>query len=53
MSVASTKAFYSQITAGAVLGLHLAALLNARSENYISDQIHALMELPAKNESGS
>ncbi|WP_020589771.1 SIS domain-containing protein [Desulfobacter curvatus] len=48
MSVASTKAFYSQITAGAVLGLHLAALLNARSEKYISDQIHALMALPAK-----
>ncbi|PIE63322.1 MAG: glutamine--fructose-6-phosphate aminotransferase [Desulfobacter postgatei] len=48
MSVASTKAFYSQITAGAVLGLHLAALLNARTEEYISDQIHALMELPAK-----
>ena len=48
MSVASTKAFYSQITAGAVLGLHLAALLNARSENYISDQILALVALPAK-----
>ena len=48
MSVASTKAFYSQITAGAVLGLHIAALLNARSESYINDQIRALMELPAK-----
>nr|WP_320191664.1 SIS domain-containing protein [uncultured Desulfobacter sp.] len=48
MSVASTKAFYSQITAGAVLGLHLSALLNARSEEYISDQIYALMELPEK-----
>jgi glucosamine--fructose-6-phosphate aminotransferase (isomerizing) len=48
MSVASTKAFYSQIMAGAVLGLHLAALLNARSEEYISDQIHALTELPEK-----
>nr|WP_321403731.1 SIS domain-containing protein [uncultured Desulfobacter sp.] len=48
MSVASTKAFYSQIMAGAVLGLHLAALLNARSEEYISDQIHRLMELPDK-----
>jgi glucosamine--fructose-6-phosphate aminotransferase (isomerizing) len=48
MSVASTKAFYSQITAGAVLGLHLAALVNARSENYISDQILALVALPAK-----
>lgn len=48
MSVASTKAFYSQITAGAVLGLHIAALLNARSEGYIHEQIRALMELPAK-----
>jgi len=48
MSVASTKAFYSQIAAGAVLGLHLAALLNARSEEYISNQIHALTALPAK-----
>lgn len=48
MSVASTKAFYSQITAGAVLGLHLAALLNARSEEYINAQIRALMELPEK-----
>ncbi|MDD4272934.1 MAG: SIS domain-containing protein, partial [Desulfobacter postgatei] len=47
MSVASTKAFYSQITAGAVLGLHIAALLNARSEKYIHEQIRALMELPA------
>ncbi len=48
MSVASTKAFYSQITAGAVLGLHLAALLNARTQEYISDQIRCLMDLPAK-----
>jgi len=48
MSVASTKAFYSQITAGAVLGLHLASLLNARDETYISGQIHALMALPSK-----
>ncbi|WP_035241738.1 SIS domain-containing protein [Desulfobacter vibrioformis] len=48
MSVASTKAFYSQITAGALLGLHLAALLNARNEEYINEQIRALLELPAK-----
>ena len=48
MSVASTKAFYSQITAGAVLGLHLAALLRARKEEYISEQVRCLMDLPAK-----
>ncbi|MCG8689250.1 MAG: SIS domain-containing protein, partial [Desulfobacterales bacterium] len=48
MSVASTKAFYSQITAGAVLGLHLAALLKARSEEYINNQILTLNELPEK-----
>ncbi|MCG8686356.1 MAG: glutamine--fructose-6-phosphate aminotransferase, partial [Desulfobacterales bacterium] len=43
-----TKAFYSQITAGAVLGLHLAALLKARSEEYINNQILTLNELPEK-----
>ncbi len=48
MSVASTKAFYAQITAGTVLGLHLTAILNARSEAYISEQLHALMALPEK-----
>jgi len=48
MSVASTKAFYAQITAGTVLGLHLTAILNARSEEYISEQLHALMALPEK-----
>ncbi|WDP88997.1 MAG: SIS domain-containing protein [Desulfobacter sp.] len=48
MSVASTKAFYAQITAGAVLGLHLTAILNARTEAYISEQLHALMALPEK-----
>ncbi|PIE61669.1 MAG: glutamine--fructose-6-phosphate aminotransferase [Desulfobacterales bacterium] len=48
MSVASTKAFYAQLTAGAILGLHLTAILNARSEAYISEQLHALSTLPEK-----
>jgi glucosamine--fructose-6-phosphate aminotransferase (isomerizing) len=48
MSVASTKAFYSQITAGAVLGLHIAGILQARSPRFITEQIHEIMALPDK-----
>ncbi len=48
MSVASTKAFYSQLTAGALLGLHLAALLNTRTPEYISREIDTLIGLPDK-----
>ncbi|MCG8633545.1 MAG: SIS domain-containing protein [Desulfobacterales bacterium] len=48
MSVASTKAFYSQLTAGAVLGLHLTAILNARPPEFISEQIQTLTGLPDK-----
>ncbi len=48
MSVASTKAFYAQLTAGAIIGLHLTAILNARTESYISEQLHALSALPEK-----
>ncbi len=48
MSVASTKAFYSQIIAGAVLGLYIAGLKNSRSSEFISDEIDILTEIPQK-----
>ncbi len=48
MSVASTKAFYSQITAGAVLGLHIAGILQTRSDEFITEQINEIMALPDK-----
>ncbi|MCP3873223.1 MAG: SIS domain-containing protein [Desulfobacteraceae bacterium] len=48
MSVASTKAFYSQITAGAILGLHIAKLSQARSSEFITEQINEIMALPEK-----
>lgn len=48
MSVASTKAFYSQLTAGAILSLHLAAVLDARSPEFVSSEIRALTALPEK-----
>ncbi len=50
MSVASTKAFYSQITAGAILGLHLAALTHTRPPEFITDEINELLSLPEKME---
>ncbi|MDM8523097.1 SIS domain-containing protein [Desulfococcaceae bacterium HSG8] len=46
MSVASTKAFYSQIVAGAILGLHMARLKGARSDAFVTGEIRALQELP-------
>ena len=46
MSVASTKAFYSQIVAGALLGLFMAALVNRRSAGFITEQIRQLIALP-------
>ncbi|MFH2092643.1 MAG: SIS domain-containing protein [Pseudomonadota bacterium] len=48
MSVASTKAFYSQLTAGAILGLHLAAISGVRSAEFITEQIREIMSLPDK-----
>ncbi len=48
MSVASTKAFYSQITAGAILGLHLAGIAQTRSSEFITEQINEIMSLPDK-----
>ena len=46
MSVASTKAFYSQIVAGALLSLKIAQLMQRRGEEFISQQIRELLELP-------
>jgi glutamine---fructose-6-phosphate transaminase (isomerizing) len=48
MSVASTKAFYAQITAGAVLGLHLAAITRARSAEYITRELQELTAIAGK-----
>ncbi len=46
MSVASTKAFYSQVVAGAVLGLFLARIQGHRSEAFVSDEIRQWLRLP-------
>jgi len=46
MSVASTKAFYSQIVAGAILGLYIAALKKRRNEEFVSNEIKQLLALP-------
>ncbi|MDA3788894.1 MAG: SIS domain-containing protein [Desulfobacula sp.] len=48
MSVASTKAFYSQITAGAILGLHIASITQTISSGFITEQIKEIMSLPDK-----
>ncbi len=48
MSVASTKAFYSQITAGAILGLHLAALAGTMTGETITREIQELSAIPEK-----
>ena len=48
MSVASTKAFYAQIVAGALLGLKIAQVCGCRPESFISDEIRQLILLPAK-----
>ncbi len=46
MSVASTKAFYSQIVAGAIIGLNIARLTNRRDDNFVSTELTQLLELP-------
>jgi glucosamine--fructose-6-phosphate aminotransferase (isomerizing) len=50
MSVASTKAFYSQIVAGAILGLYLAQQTNARTGAFISNEIKEMLDLPTHME---
>jgi len=51
MSVASTKAFYSQIVAGAVLSLEIAAIKGRRSAAFISEEIKDLLALPTQMQS--
>ncbi|MEE8416549.1 MAG: SIS domain-containing protein, partial [Desulfobacterales bacterium] len=46
MSVASTKAFYSQIVAGATLGLYIAGLKRRRNKTFIDQEITQLLALP-------
>jgi glucosamine--fructose-6-phosphate aminotransferase (isomerizing) len=46
MSVASTKAFYAQIVAGAILGLYIASLKKRRDAEFISTEIKQLLALP-------
>ena len=46
MSVASTKAFYSQIIAGQVLSLFIAQLLGARTDDYIASKLRNLETAP-------
>ncbi len=46
MSVASTKAFYAQIIAGALLGLHIAGLRGRRDADFISAEIERLLAMP-------
>ena len=48
MSVASTKAFYSQIIAGAILALHIAGISKARSKKFITKEINEIKSLPPK-----
>jgi glucosamine--fructose-6-phosphate aminotransferase (isomerizing) len=46
MSVASTKAFYSQIVAGQVLALFIAQLLRAKTDDYIASKLRNLETSP-------
>ncbi|MBT8331808.1 MAG: SIS domain-containing protein [Deltaproteobacteria bacterium] len=47
MSVASTKAFYSQIVAGAVLGLYIARVKNRRDDAFVHQETQRLLALPS------
>ncbi|MFW6297709.1 MAG: SIS domain-containing protein [Desulfosalsimonas sp.] len=46
MSVASTKAFYSQIIAGAILGLYIAQMTGKRGMAFVSNEIRQMIRLP-------
>ncbi len=48
MSVASTKAFYSQIIAGALLGLHFAELKGRRGPEFIARELTHLLAIPGQ-----
>ncbi len=47
MSVASTKAFYSQIVAGAILALYMARITGRRDDAFVAREIKSLLDLPA------
>ena len=47
MSVASTKAYYSQIAAGGMLGLKLAQLTATRDKDFILGELERLMLIPS------
>ncbi|MFP4421196.1 MAG: SIS domain-containing protein, partial [Desulfococcaceae bacterium] len=47
MSVASTKAFYSQIVAGAMLSLFLAHVRGRRDDAFVTGEVQQLLALPA------
>ncbi|OPY86127.1 MAG: Glutamine--fructose-6-phosphate aminotransferase (isomerizing) [Smithella sp. PtaU1.Bin162] len=46
MSVASTKAFYSQIVAGQILALYFAQLTGVKTNDYIAAELHNLETVP-------
>lgn len=48
MSVASTKAFYSQIVAGALLGLYIARTKKRQNDTFVTEEIKQLLGLPSK-----
>jgi glucosamine--fructose-6-phosphate aminotransferase (isomerizing) len=47
MSVASTKAYYSQIAAGGILGLKLAQITSQRDNAFVLGELQRLMKLPS------
>ncbi|MBW1795515.1 MAG: SIS domain-containing protein [Deltaproteobacteria bacterium] len=47
MSVASTKAYYSQIAAGSILGLRLAQLVESITDDFVLAEIEHLLKLSA------
>jgi glucosamine--fructose-6-phosphate aminotransferase (isomerizing) len=47
MSVASTKAYYSQIAAGSILGLRLAQLMESITDDFVLAEIEHLLKLPS------
>ena len=50
MSVASTKAFYSQIVAGSILGLYIAHITKSRTLQFIKEETNELLSLSGKME---
>ncbi|MCP4160183.1 MAG: SIS domain-containing protein [Deltaproteobacteria bacterium] len=46
MSVASTKAFYSQIIAGSILGLYVSSITEKMCPQMVNDEIKELLKIP-------